>query len=98
VSDDLEPYRQRLDELDEQISHLLGERFAVCREIAEYKRVHEIPMMQPERVAHVRDGYLERGRRAELPPDFSLALFELMIDATCRMEDELIGAADGTED
>ncbi|HEY1833354.1 MAG TPA: chorismate mutase [Solirubrobacteraceae bacterium] len=98
MSDGLEPYRQRLDRLDEQISRLLGERFAVCREIAEHKRVHEIAMMQPERVAHVREGYLERGRRAELPPAFSLALFELMIDATCKMEDELIGVTDGTED
>jgi hypothetical protein len=29
----------------------------------------------------------------QLPPDFTLALFELLIDATCRMEDELIAAA-----
>ena len=97
-SDGLAPYRQRLDELDEQISRLLGERFAVCREIASYKREHEIPMMQPERVVHVREGYLERGERAGLPQEFSLALFEVMIDATCKMEDELIGVADGTED
>lgn len=89
----LEPYRARLDELDDQIARLLGERFQICREIALYKREHEIPMMQPSRVAEVRARYLARGADAALPPDYTKALFELTIAATCKMEDELIEAA-----
>jgi 4-amino-4-deoxychorismate mutase len=88
----LEPFRSRLDELDEQIARLLGERFAVCREIALYKRAHDIPMMQPQRVIEVRERYLARGAEVELPADFTTALFELLIGATCKMEDELIEA------
>jgi 4-amino-4-deoxychorismate mutase len=88
----LEPFRRRLDELDEQIVGLLGERFSTCREIALYKRDNEIPMMQPERVVQVRLRYLTRGADAGLPSDFAEALFDLLITATCRMEDELIDA------
>lgn len=88
----LEPFRRRLDRLDDQIAQLLGERFQVCREIAHHKREHGIPMMQPDRVAAVRARYLARGAEVELPPDFSEALFELLIAATCKMEDELIDA------
>lgn len=88
----LEPFRRRLDELDDEIARLLGERFEVCREVARYKREHGIPMMQPARVEQVRARYLERGERANLPEDFTAALFELLIGATCKMEDELIGA------
>jgi chorismate mutase len=91
----LEPFRRQLDELDEGISRLLGERFEVCREIAHYKQAHDIPMMQPGRVAEVRARYLTRGAEVELPPDFTAALFELLIGATCKMEDELIAAAGG---
>jgi 4-amino-4-deoxychorismate mutase len=91
VSGGLEPFRRRLDVLDEQIAGLLGERFEVCREVARYKSEHEIPMMQPERVARVRARYLERGVQAALPLDFTADLFELIINATCRMEDELMG-------
>jgi chorismate mutase len=87
----LEPFRRRLDLLDEQIARLLGERFEVCREVAHHKREHGIPMMQPERIAQVRERYLTRGAEVNLPADFTAALFELLIDATCRMEDELIG-------
>jgi len=86
----LDGFRGRLDDLDDQIAGLLGERFAICREIALYKRAHRIPMMQPDRVAHVRRRYLTRGAAAELPLDFTQNLFELLIGATCRMEDELI--------
>jgi 4-amino-4-deoxychorismate mutase len=86
----LEPFRRRLDTLDEEITRLLGERFEVCREIALHKRAHGIPMMQPERVAEVRARYRARGEEHQLPSDFTAALFDLMIAATCRMEDELM--------
>jgi chorismate mutase len=88
----LDPFRRQLDELDDQIARLLGARFEVCREVARYKRVHGVPMMQPDRVIEVRARYLARGGEVELPPEFTEALFELLIAATCRMEDELIAA------
>jgi 4-amino-4-deoxychorismate mutase len=91
VSAGLEQFRSRLDELDEQIARLLGERFEVCREVAYFKSEHEIPMMQPERVATVRARYLERGDAANLPAEFTADLFELLINATCKLEDELMG-------
>ena len=87
---DLNSFRGRLDSLDDHISKLLGERFDVCREIAYYKRTNGIPMMQPDRVAAVRARYLARGAEVDLPADFSANLFELLIAATCKMEDELI--------
>lgn len=88
----LEPHRRRLDRLDDEIARLLGERFEVCREIARYKLAHDIPMMQPHRVEAVRERYLARGVEAKLPADFSTGLFELLIAATCREEDELMAA------
>ena len=89
----LERFRSRLDELDEQIARLFGERFAICREIALYKCAHDIPMMQPQRVREVRARYLARGAEVDLPLEFTAELFELLIDATCSMEEDLIDAA-----
>jgi chorismate mutase-like protein len=93
----LEPFRRRLDVLDTEIARLLGERFDICREVAHYKREHDIPMMQPERVIQVRERYLERGVEVNLPPEFTAALFELLIGATCKLEDELIAEPDAIE-
>lgn len=89
----LAPFRKRLDEIDDQIARLLGERLDICREVASYKSEHDIPMMQPDRVQAVRARYLERGAEVNLPEDFTARLFDLLIETTCRLEDELIAAA-----
>lgn len=86
----LEPFRRRLDEIDEQIAQLLGERLDICREVAVYKSEHEIPMMQPDRVKLVRERYLARGAEVGLPVEFTSQLFELLIATTCKLEDELM--------
>jgi chorismate mutase len=88
----LDPHRRRLDGLDDEITRLLGERFEVCRDIARYKLAHDIPMMQPDRVVAVRERYLARGAEAELPAEFTVDLFELLIAATCKEEDDLMAA------
>jgi chorismate mutase len=92
---DLETYRARLDQIDDSIAQLLGERFDICRAVAHYKSEHDIPMMQPDRVVAVRQRYLARGSSVGLPADFSADLFEVLIAATCRMEDEIIAALNG---
>jgi chorismate mutase-like protein len=88
----LPEFRAHLDAVDDQIARLLGERFEICRDVARYKSAHGIPMMQPDRVVEVRSRYLARGADAGLPEDFSAELFEVLIAATCRMEDEIIAA------
>ena len=86
----LEPFRRRLDAIDDEIARLLGERFEICREVALYKSAHEIPMMQPNRVVEVRQRYLDRGAEVDLPNEFTADLFDLLIAATCKEEDELM--------
>ncbi len=86
----LDAFRDRLDRIDEIVVELLGERFEICRAVALYKHRHGIAMLQPARVEAVRAGYIRRGRQADLPADFTAALFELLIEATCRVEDELM--------
>jgi 4-amino-4-deoxychorismate mutase len=96
----LEPFRRRLDAIDDEIARLLGERLQICREVAAYKSEHGIPMMQPDRVKIVRERYLARGAEHALPQDFTSDLFDLLIATTCRLEDELmdeLAAADGRD-
>lgn len=89
---DLESFRTQLDVIDGKIIAALGARFEVCREIAEHKRRHQIPMMQPGRVEVVRERYAIGGAMTGMPAGFAESLFELLIAATCRMEDELIAS------
>jgi 4-amino-4-deoxychorismate mutase len=90
VAGGLAPFRARLDEIDAQLVDLLGERFQICREVAVHKSENAIEMMQPGRVEMVRARYLQHGAEVDLPCGFTAGFFDLMIDATCRAEDELM--------
>lgn len=90
VAAGLAPFRARLDEIDAQLVDLLGERFQICREVAVHKAENEIEMMQPGRVEIVRARYLQHGAEVDLPAEFTASFFDLLIDATCRAEDELM--------
>jgi 4-amino-4-deoxychorismate mutase len=97
VAAGLAPFRARLDQIDAELVELLGERFRICREVAVHKAANAIEMMQPGRVEIVRARYLRHGAEVDLPADFTAALFDLMIDATCRAEDELMERLAGGE-
>jgi 4-amino-4-deoxychorismate mutase len=86
----LAPFRARLDEIDAQLVALFGERFQICRDVAVHKARNGVAMMQPGRVEIVRARYLRDGAEVDLPPEFTAAFFDLLIDATCRAEDELM--------
>ena len=82
----LDPFRRRLDVLDDQIARLLGERFEICREVAVFKRANDIAMMQPDRVTEVRARYLARGHEAGLPvaSEAETASLDGLVDACVR--------------
>ena len=84
----LESFRQRIDELDEQIVRLLNERARCALQIGQTKKTMELPMYQPEREAEV----LRRVRAASvagggpLGPEAIARLFERIIDEARGLE------------
>jgi chorismate mutase-like protein len=94
----LEGLRAQLDEIDERLLRLVRERIELIVRIAEYKREHDVPMMQPHRV----DAKYERAAAfaAEngLGPAYLRRLYEVIIEESCRVEDEVIGVPDGQRD
>jgi methylmalonyl-CoA epimerase len=97
-ADGLAPFRERIEAIDERLLAAVGERIALCREVAEHKRENGIPMMQPERVRAVRERWLELGRAAGLAEDFAGALCDAVVGEGCRVEDaimEPVAAATG---
>ncbi|MEN3326028.1 MAG: 4-amino-4-deoxychorismate mutase [Acidobacteriota bacterium] len=88
--DKLQLCREELDKLDDQIISLLSRRFALCRDVAAYKRETGIPMMQIARVHEVKKRVAERGRASGLREVFTTALYDLIINEACELEDEII--------
>lgn len=85
-------FRQEIDTLDEQLIDALSRRLALCSRVAELKREHGIPMMQPHRVDEVKRRCARLGAHKGLAEPFVYELYSLIIDHACRLEDEIIDA------
>jgi 4-amino-4-deoxychorismate mutase len=92
----LHDLRGRLDGIDSEIVRLLGQRFAVCREIAAYKSANGIPMMQPHRIQQVTAKYEALAIEHAVDGEFARRLGEAIIAEACRIEEAEMraGAAD----
>jgi chorismate mutase-like protein len=86
----MEALRQQLNSLDDWIIRLLGRRFETCCAIGRYKREHGIPMMQPARVAEVKERCARIAIEHGVDPDFARRLYCMIIDEACRLEDEIM--------
>lgn len=93
----LDDYRRQIDSLDAALIRTLGERFAVCRRIAEFKKEQFIPMMQSGRVEEVKRRCAELGAAHGVNPELVVDLYGLIIAESCRAEDEIIGTTPAAE-
>jgi len=96
--DMLETLRADLDRIDAELLAALGARVAVCRSIADYKREHAVPMMQPHRINVVQQRAARFAETNGLDLTFMKQWYDLIIGETCRIEDLIIdaGTADGS--
>ncbi|PKW16237.1 chorismate mutase family protein [Saccharopolyspora spinosa] len=87
----LEALRAELDSVDLRLLDVLRERIELCVRIAEHKREHGVPMMQPHRIGVVQQRAADYGAEHGIDQTFLHALYELVIGETCRVEDLVIG-------
>ncbi len=91
-ADPLQELRGQLDAIDHQLLRTLGQRFDVCRRIAERKSELAIPMMQPGRVKVVQERAVASAQQYGYGEEFALSLYRLIVGEACRIEDELMAA------
>ncbi|WP_242215255.1 chorismate mutase family protein [Bacillus cereus group sp. BfR-BA-01383] len=87
----LENLRSELDKIDEKLLDTLKARIECCIRIALYKREHDIPMMQPNRIHFVQDRAARYAAENDIDSTFLHQLYKLIISETCRVEDLVIG-------
>lgn len=70
------PFRNRLDDIDIQLIQDLADRFSVTGRIGEYKNLHNLAILQPERYNAISDALTEKGKELGLDENFIRLLFE----------------------
>ncbi len=89
----IEDYRRRIDQIDEQLMKLLNARSACAVEIGRLKRHLGLPVYQPEREKWVLDR-VARNNPGPLDSGAVRRVFERVIDESRRLE-RLAGEAEG---
>lgn len=87
--DTMTVYRQKIDELDREIIHLLGDRMQAARTIGAYKMKHNVSVVQPDRFKKVLQQAIAEGEKVGLSEDFVEKLYEDVHAESVRQEEEL---------
>lgn len=91
----LDALRAQLDAVDGALQQIIRDRLALCVNIGAYKREHGVPMMQPQRIKAVHERACAFAARHGVDAAFLCRLYDVIIDETCRLENEVMGLAEG---
>ncbi len=82
--------RKQIDELDNQLMDLLTKRMRVSREIAEYKKLHNMTVVQTTRYSEILDKRGAQGALCGMSPDFVRDIYEHIHEESVRQQIEII--------
>lgn len=82
--------RKQIDELDNQLMDLLSKRMRVCREIGQYKKEHNMTVLQTSRYNEILDKRGAQGALCGMAPDFVAKVFENIHEESVRQQIEII--------
>ncbi len=82
--------RTKIDIIDENLLYMLGSRMKISRQIGEYKRDHNIAILQTSRWDAVLAKVIEKGREYELGEDFLKTVFNAIHEASVEVQDDVL--------
>ena len=82
--------RKQIDELDNQLMELLAKRMKVCREIGEYKKKHNMTVLQTSRYNEILNKRGAQGSLWGMAPDFIKTVFEAVHEESVRQQMDII--------
>lgn len=82
----IERLRDRIDRIDDSILTMLASRNEVCREIAEYKRVNNMPVVQQARYERMMAKRMEEGNSLGLNDKFVRSLLALIHEESVKSQ------------
>lgn len=86
MTKNLTELRKEIDAVDEQLLLLISQRVGIAREIGQWKREHDEPVIQAQRYQEVLNHYMELGASKGLSEDLVRAIFEALHKESVRVE------------
>lgn len=90
TTEDITQLRHQIDELDNQLMELLAKRMRVCREIGQYKKEHNMTVLQTQRYKEILDKRGVQGAMCGMSAEFAAKIFEHIHEESVRQQMEII--------
>ncbi len=90
TTESIDQLRKQIDEMDDALIELLSKRMRVCREIGQYKKEHNMTVLQAQRYNEILDKRGVQGSMCGLGSEFSSGIFELIHEESVRQQLEII--------
>ncbi len=90
TTESISQLRQQIDELDNTLMELLSKRMRVCREIGQYKKEHNMTVLQAQRYNEILDKRGVQGSMCGMSAEFAAGIFELIHEESVRQQLEII--------
>ena len=90
TTEGIQTLRKQIDELDNQIMDLLSKRMRVCREIGQYKKEHNMTVLQANRYNEILSKRGVQGSLLGMGQEFVARVFESIHEESVRQQIEII--------
>ncbi len=84
--------RKQIDELDNNLMDMLSKRMRVCREIGQYKKEHNMTVLQSARYTEILEKRGAQGALCGMSPAFVAKVFESIHEESVRQQIEIINS------
>jgi len=86
----LEMLRNRIDAIDNELLETLSARFAITKQIGEYKKVHNVTALQIDRWKQLMENRTELADKLKLDKTFIKTLFQLIHEDSISMQTDIL--------
>lgn len=90
TTEGIKQLRKEIDTLDNQIMDILSKRMRVCREIGQYKKEHNMTVLQTKRYNEILDKRGAQGSLCGMSPDFVKQIYEHIHEESVRQQLEIV--------
>ena len=90
MTESLASLRKQIDEMDDNLMNLLTKRMRVSREIARYKKDHNMAVVQTTRYTEILDKRGAQGSMCGMDPEFVKRIYEAIHEESVRQQMEII--------
>lgn len=97
VAGNLAEMRREIDSLDNKLMEILAQRMNICRDIAQYKKEHNIAVMQPVRYNEIIAGREAQGALCNIGSDCVKKVFEAIHSESVRQQMDIINDKNNQE-